>query len=398
MVLSGFDPVIAIKSEVSTRNLGGVQLRKGLVVFQFVIAQALIVGAIISLQQMRFIQNIDLGFRKDLIYIFPMDNTSESRTRMHRLKEQILLESGVESMTMTNLPPASNGSWQTNFSIGRGTTDQPFNTSYLLCDEDFQKTFDLQLLAGKWYKPSDTITGYVINETLMRKVGISDPQDAVGKELRLENDPWFPVVGVVKDFHSKPLQSGFEPLVLASYLSQYAGAGVKIQPININSTIAGIKKIFDETYPEQIFRGSFFDETIADFYASEDRFARSCSGFSLLAIIISCLGLLGLSAHSAQRRRKEIGIRKILGATTGSVVGLLSRDFIALVLISLIIATPLTYFFMEKWLQDFAYRVNIQWWVFCLTGFLVIGIAFVAVSFQSIRAALINPVDSLRNE
>ena len=398
MVLTQFSPVRALKSEISSKQLGSVTVRKGLVVFQFAIAQVLLIGTIISLQQMNFIQNIDLGFKKDFIYVFGMDNTPQSRLKLNTMKNEILKISGVESMTMSNLPPASRGSWQTSFTVGKGTADQPFNTGYMFADADFQKTFDVQLLAGRWYGVSDTTTGYVINETLMKKVGIASPEKAIGQVLRLERDPWYPIIGVVKDFHSKPLQSGFEPLVLATYRDLYAGASVKINAHNTASTLTAIKRVFDKTYPEQVFKGGFFDENIARFYTSETRFSQTCKGFSLLAILISCLGLFGLVSLMAAQRTKEIGIRKVLGASVPNIIGLISKDFLVLVGIAILLASPIAYYFMHRWLQDFTYRIDMSWWTYALAGLSAIIIAFITVSYQAIKAAVMNPVRSLKME
>ena len=398
MVLTQFSPVRALKSEVLTKQLGSGNVRKSLVVFQFVITQVLLISTIVSLRQMNFIQNIDLGFNKDLIYNFGMDNTPESRLKFNTMKTEILKISGVESMTMSNLPPASLSSWQTSFTVGEGTSDQPFNTGYMFADADFQKTFDVKLLAGRWYRQSDTTAGYVINETLMKKVGISSPDKAIGQILRLERDPWSQIIGVVKDFHSKPLQSGFEPLVLASYLDLYVGSSVKINSKNIASTIESIKNVFDKTYPEQVFRGGFFDENIARFYASETRFTQTCKGFALLAILISCLGLFGLVSLMTEQRTKEIGIRKVLGATVTSIIGLISKDFLILVSISILIGSPIAYYFMSKWLQVFTYRIDISWWIFVASGLGALAVTLLTVSYQAIKAAMMNPVKSLKTE
>ncbi len=398
MVLTQFSPIRALKSDISSKKLGSGNVRKGLVVFQFVITQVLLIGTIVSLKQMNFIQNIDLGFNKDFIYTFGMDNTPDSRLKLNTMKSEILKISGVQSMSMSNLPASSRGSWQTSFTVGEGTPDQPFNTGYMFADADFQKTFDVQLLAGRWYGPSDTTTGYVINETLMKKIGIDSPDKAIGQVLRLERDPWFPIIGVVKDFHSKPLQSGFEPLVLATYLGLYRRSSIKINTKNSASTLAAIKHVFDQTYPEQVFNGSFLDENIARFYAAETRFSQTCKGFSILAILISCLGLFGLVSLMAVQRTKEIGIRKVLGASIPNIIGLISKDFLVLVGIAILIASPIAYYFMHAWLQDFTYRTDISWWIFALAGVSAIVIAMISVSFQSIKAAIANPVKSLKTE
>ena len=397
MILTGFKPVLAIKNQTGNHSKSD-RIRNGLVVLQFAIAQVLLIATVISVQQMRFIQNTDLGLDKDLVYLFRVANTAETQAKFSTLKQRILGLPGVSAMTMTNLPPSSEGSWQTSFTVGQGKEEQPFNVTYLFGDADFQKTFGVELLAGRWYGPSDTTTGYIINETLMHKVGIADPEAALGVPLRLEGDPFYPILGVVKDFNSKPLQAGYEPMVIASYRGLYALGGVKLTPGHIAATTQSIKRVFDELYPEQVFVARFFDDIIANFYEAEDRFAATCKGFSMLAILIACMGLFGLALHSAQQRTKEIGIRKVLGADAFRLIGLLTVDFLKLVIMALLVATPVAYFLMDKWLQGFVFHVPIQWWVFFITGALSVSIAFITVSFQSIRAARTNPVKSLRNE
>ncbi|MEZ4896123.1 MAG: FtsX-like permease family protein [Saprospiraceae bacterium] len=397
MILTGFKPALAIKNQL-TANTGGNRMRNGLVILQFAIAQVLLVATVVAVQQMKYIQKADLGLNKDLIYLFRVANNEETQTKFATLKQRIQQLPGVSSMTMTNLPPASQGSWQTSFTVGVGKEAQPFNVSYLFGDADFQKTFGVELLAGRWYGPADTTTGYIINETLLRKVGIASPEAALGIPLKLESDPYYPILGVVRDFNSKPLQAGYEPMVIGSYRSLYTLGGVKLNPGNTASTTLAIKHVFDDLYPDQVFDARFFDEIIAQFYQAEDRFALTCKGFSVLAILIACMGLFGLAIHAAQQRTKEIGIRKVLGAQSLRLVGMMSADFLKLVLIALMVATPVAYYLMDKWLQNFVFHVRIQWWVFLITGCLSIFIAFITISFQSIRAALANPVQSLRNE
>ncbi|MFN0037403.1 MAG: ABC transporter permease [Saprospiraceae bacterium] len=398
LVLAGFDPIRALRNNLSSQAGGGANVRKGLVVFQFVIAQALIVGTIITLWQLDYVRNMDLGFKKDLVYTFNMDGDSLSQSKLAGFKQRLLQIPSVESVAFGSDQPASGSTWSTNFAFGRGADDQKFSTTMKFCDADFQKTYGLQILAGRWLEPSDTMKEFVVNETLLKKVGIKNPEEALGKEIRLGRNKWRNVVGVVKDFHAHSAHRTLEPLVMCSNLQRMYGAGLKITPQNIPATTAAIQREFDNTYPEQVFDPTFFDESIAEFYVSENRFSATCKGFGLLAIFISCLGLFGLAAHAAQRRTKEIGVRKVLGASVAGITGLLAKDFLKLVVIAIVIASPVAYFFMNKWLADFAYRIDIQWWMFVAAALAAVGIAFLTVGFQSVRAALANPVKSLRSE
>ncbi len=398
LIMAGFNPVKAIKNDLFTQTSNGVGLRKGLVVLQFLIAQALVVGTIITLSQLDYIRNMDLGFKKELVYTFNLAGDSLSQSRLSGFKQRLLQIPGVESVSFGSDQPSSFSTWMSNFAIGRGRPDQRFNTSIKYCDADYQNTFGLQLVAGRWLEPSDTVKEYLVNETLLKKAGIAQPESALNEELKLGGGKWRKIVGVVKDFHSHSAHRELEPLVLASSLKRFYTAGVKINTQNIKSTTEAIQRAHDEIFIEQVFDATFFDEQIANFYINENRFSDTCKGFGAIAIFISCLGLLGLATHAAQRRTKEIGIRKVLGAGVSSITVLLAKDFLKLVLVAILLGSPLAYYLMDKWLQDFSYRIDIQWWMFVTAGLAAIVIAFLTVSIQSIKAALANPVKSLRSE
>ena len=266
MILAGFNPIRALKNDHSERSMGGSTVRKGLVVFQFMIAQALVVGTIITLGQLDYVRNMDLGFQKDLVYTFGINGDSLSQSQISGLKQRLLQVPGVESVAFGSDQPASGSTWASNFAFGRGTDDQRFSTTMKYCDVDFQKTYGLQLLAGRWLEPSDTAKEYVVNETLLKKVGIKNPEEALGKEIRTGRNQWRKVVGVVKDFHAHSAHRTVEPLLMSTQLKRMYTAGVKITPKNISATTAAIQREFDNTYPEQVFEPTFFDESIAGFY------------------------------------------------------------------------------------------------------------------------------------
>jgi putative ABC transport system permease protein len=397
MVLSGFNPVRALKNDLSHRAVGGAGVRKSLVVLQFLVAQALIVGTIITVGQLDYLQRMDLGFDKNLVYTFSVANDSLSITKLDGFKQRLQQLAGVEAVTFGSDQPASGSTWNTNFGIGRGTNDQPFMTTMKFGDADYQKTYGLSLVAGRWLSPSDTAREYVVNETLLKKVGIR-PEEALQKELKLGGGRWRPIVGVVRDFHAHSAHSALEPIAMTTSKRRTYDVGVKISPQNMTATTAAIQREFDATFPEQVFESRFFDEQIAEFYVAENRFSDTCKGFGGLAIFVACLGLFGLAAHAAQRRTKEIGIRKVLGASVAGITGLIARDFLILVGIAIPAASVLAYFFMQKWLADFEFRIDIEWWMFALAGGLAVGIAFLTVGFQAVRAAMANPVRSLRSE
>ena len=304
----------------------------------------------------------------------------------------------MESVSLCNDQPSSDNTWASNFRFGAHSDDEPFGTSIKYCDADYQKTYGFRLTAGRWLEPSDTLREVVVNQTMLRKLGIANPADALGQPLRLGGKRVLNVVGVVADFHTHSLRQEHEPTILTTRNRLYSQTGIKIRPGNIQATTAAIQGVFDEILPEQVFDGSFLDDRIARFYTDENRFSATCKGFGFLAIFISCLGLLGLAAHAAQRRTKEIGVRKVLGASVMGITGLLAKDFLKLVIISFVVATPIAWWMMSRWLADFAYRIEMQWWMFVVAGMGAVTIAFLTVSFQSVRAALANPVKSLRSE
>ncbi len=404
LVLASFDPAGALKSNAQliagkTAFLGHGSVRQGLVVLQFSIAAALIVGALVTLGQLDFIRNKDLGFDKSLVYTFDFNNDSTSLTKIATLKNQLLQIPSVAGVSFSSDHPASSNTWSTNFAFPANGEDAQFSLSLKFADEEYMKTYGLRLVAGKWYEPSDTMREVVVNQTLLKKLGIKHPDEVIGQDIKLGgNTKRMKIVGVVEDFHTHSVHKPLEPLLISSRKIFYYNAGVKIRPGDLAQTLAAIQKTYDAVYPEQVFSGRFFDENIARFYEDENRFSNTCKGFGLLAVLIACLGLFGLSMHAAARRTKEIGIRKVLGASVTGITGLLAKDFLKLVLVSLVIGFPVAWYLMNKWLEDFTYRIDIQWKVFALAGLAAVAVAFLTVSFQSIKAALANPVKSLHSE
>ncbi|MFN0014837.1 MAG: ABC transporter permease [Saprospiraceae bacterium] len=397
-VMAGFKPATALRGKSGQSKLAGAPLRKSLVVLQFAIAQTLIIAALVTLRQLDYIRSRDLGFSQDLVYSFQIGIDSASLQRQAALKQAILNIPTVEAVSLNSDQPLSGNTWSSNFRFGSRPEDEPYGISLKHCDEDYAKTYGIRLQAGKWYTASDTIRQGVVNSTLLRKLGITNPDEAVGQKLRLGSSTEVEITGVTEDFHSHSLHEEHEPLLMITQKVFYWVVGVKIRPDDLNETTAAIQKAYDGVFPEQVFEGRFLDESIAEMYRDEDRLSSTCKGFGLLAVLISCLGLFGLAAHAAQKRTKEIGIRKVLGATVSGIVGLLSSDFLKLVLVALLIAVPLAWYLMDKWLTDFAFRIAMPWWVFALSGVLAMLVAFGTVGYQSVKAALADPVRSLRSE
>jgi predicted permease len=398
LALAGYQPVKALRSKAEKNLLGGAGLRKSLVVLQFVIAQGLIIGAIVTILQLDFIRSQDLGFQKDLVYTFQFGSDSLSIARQAALRQAVLQVPTVEALSFSSDQPASGNTWSSNFRYGSRPEDERFSTTVKFADENYQGAYGIEMLAGRWLAASDTMREAVINHTMLKKLGIAEAEEAIGEIFHLWGSRHLRIVGVTEDFHTHSFRQEHQPLVLTTNKAFFWTAGAKIRPDNLGETTAAIKSAYDAVLPEQVFQGAFLDESIAQFYEDDRRLSTTCKAFGVLAILISCLGLFGLATHAAAQRVKEIGVRKVLGATISGIVGLLSKDFLKLVLLSLLIASPLAYFFMEKWLQGFVFRIQIHWSVFVLTGLVALVVAFLTVSYQSLKAALADPVKSLRSE
>ncbi len=398
LVMASFNPITALKSKLSTHFLGEAAVRKSLVVLQFIIAQGLIIGATIVILQLDYIRKQDLGFKQDLVYTFSFNTDSTTIARQNALKQRLLRIPNVVSGSFSSDQPLSGNTWATNFSYSTRPEDEDYSITLKYCDADYMDTYGIELLSGRWLQPSDTMRETVVNMTLLERLGIADPQEVIGQNLTLGQRRVLKIVGVTKDFHTHDFRNEHDPLMMTTRKEYYWEAGLKIRPDNLAATTAAIQDVFDEVLPEQVFSGQFLDESIAQFYEDDTRLGNTSKAFGLLAILISCLGLFGLATHAALQRTKEIGIRKVLGASVAGIVTLLSKDFLKLVFIALIVASPLAWYVMNIWLQDFAYRIDIPWWVFLVSGVLALVIAGCTVSFQSIRAALADPVKSLHSE
>jgi len=400
--LSGFQPIQVLKGKLSAGFKGG-NLRSFLVVFQFAISIFLIIGTLVIYNQLKYIQNKDLGFNRNHVFtvwdVYTLGNKASS------FKEEIKQLPGVQSATLTGALPTTN--YANSSTVFKGPVADQKNGVLLTewyADEDYVPTLGLKILAGRNFSHqmvTDT-DAVLINEAAAKMFGyanpinhvIYDPQDPKAMVLK----PYH-IIGVMKDFNYQSLRNNVGPMVL---FSGHDLGGLTVRASNtaeITALLSQVKAKWAEFSPNQTLNYSFMDQDFDKMYRSEQRVGGIAIAFTSLAIIIACLGLFGLAAYAAEQRTKEIGIRKVLGASMSTIVGMLSRDFIKLVLISIVIASPFAWYFMNRWfLQGFAYRQDIQWWVFALAAVAAILIAFVTISFQSIKAALTNPVKSLRSE
>lgn len=397
IVLSGFEPIRAIKNKISSASIGGISLRRGLVVTQFAISQILIIGTIVAISQMDFIRNADLGFNKEAILVISSSTDSSVLVRQKPFKENLLQIPGVKLVSLCSDVPSSNNNQSTNFAFDH-QPDENFGLYTKFADADYFKTFDLKFAAGEAYIAGDTSGKVVVNETLLHKLNISEPTEAIGKQIRTGGGRWRTICGVVKDFKTNSLKEQVKPLLLAPRRSQFQIVAVKIQHTNLSTTQKHIQKSWDGFFPEYAYDSVFMDESIEEFYKQESQMALLYKIFAGLAIFISCLGLYGLVSFMTVQKTKEVGIRKILGASVRNILFLFSKEFMLLIGIAFVIAAPLSWYFMTNWLNNFAYRIQIGWDVFIVSVIISITVAWIAVGYKALRAAIINPVKSLRTE
>jgi ABC-type antimicrobial peptide transport system permease subunit len=401
LVLSAVAPLQSLKGQITATTTRKAYLRKTLIVFQFTISQLFILGTLMVVTQINFLRNQDMGFRQDEIVFFETDWRDQSQKKFVLLnKIQQLPE--VAQVSLSNYTPARSGTNTTVLKYFDGKKETSLNVHNKSGDENYLELFGIKLLAGRNIYPSDTLREILINQTYAKAIGFKDAREAVGQYVMLDKLK-LPIVGVVGDFHVQSLHKPIEPVFIGSEKKYARTFSLKLptrgQPANqVKATMAKIEQEYKAVYPDQKFSYSFFDETIAHFYDNEQRIATIVRLATTLAILIACLGLLGLVAFTVTQRTKEIGIRKVLGASVSSIVSLLSKDFLKLVLLANVIAWPLAGWAMHRWLQDFAYRTPISWWLFVIAGISAVLIALFAVSFQAIKAATANPVKSLRSE
>ncbi len=400
IVLSRFNPINALKSKLTANTAKGISLRRGLVVFQFIIAQALIIGTLIIVKQMNYFMNQPLGFDKNAIVNVPFRPDSTGSKLTDYLRQQLLSVNGVQSVSFSSNTPVEDGNNMfTTFKFDHAIKNEDFQAIVKFADNDYVPTYKLQLVAGRNLQPSDPTIEFLVNEAMVKSLGLKKPEYILNKEISMWGDVIkCPVVGVVKDFNDRSLRNNLAPLIIATNQTMYRQASIKLVTTNISSTMQSIKKIWQQTFPDDVYEYKFLDDKIASFYKQENQLSQLYKIFAAIAIFLSCLGLYGLASFMAAQRIKEVGIRKVLGATSANIVYLFSKEFIILIAIAFLIATPLAWYFMNRWLQDYAYRINVSWWVFAAGGGAAIIIALATISFQAIKAAMANPVKSLRTE
>jgi putative ABC transport system permease protein len=397
-VLSSFSPAVALKGNFS-QSMRGIFLRKSLVVFQFTITIALIASIFIISRQMNFIRNKSLGFEGNAVVEVQFNGDPHITGRYASIRNELLKDPYILQVSKhnQNIVGGLGNGWTTTENLkGEEISTSLYNMNV---DADYFDTYTMKLAAGRFFSkdiPTDTLKAVLVNEAAVKTFGWEKPENAIGKRFGKGNDTRY-VIGVVKDFNFENLHKPVEALLIG-YSREGRRLSLRLDAAHIDLAIAHLKQTWASFVPDVPLQYSFVDESIARQYGSEQKMEGIFYGFSGLSLLIACLGLFGLTTFVVERKVKEIGIRKVLGAGIPGIVNLLSKDFLRLVFISLLIASPLAWYFMNSWLQDFAYHIRIDWWVFLLAGSLALLIALITVSFQAIKAALANPVRSLRSE
>jgi putative ABC transport system permease protein len=401
-VLASFDPLATIKGKF-IRNIGNASLRKAMVVFQFGAAIMLIITTMTVFKQLEFMRSQDLGLNiyhkvivrgprlvKDKSYLNTMDN----------FKNTLMGYSDVKSVSVSSEVPGKEIFWTNEFRMESESENVRRITSILAVDEDFIPAYDIKLLSGRNFMKDHTTDfggAVIINESALNLLGFKSPELVIGEELILA-DQSKTIIGVIKDFHQMSLKQVKTPTIFQYIPWSQDYLTVSLNSRNLRTTMTSIENVYHDIFPENAFEYFFLDDQFNRQYQSEERTWKIFILSSGLAILIACMGLFGLSSFMTIQRTKEVAIRKVMGATVANITVLLSKDFILLVLISFALATPISWYLIDQWLLDFAYRIDIPWWAFILSGTLTVVIAFLTVSFQSVRAAFKNPVNSIKAE
>jgi predicted permease len=395
--LSGFKTAKVLKGFFANRS--GQFFRQSLVVSQFTFSVILIIGTLVIYKQLTFLQNKSLGFDKNQLLYLHLKREVRPYTRL--MKDELEKETSVAAVATasSNLVDVSTSTEDIRWE-GQDPQDK-FLVTHINIDPDFLSTTGMRLVAGRNFNaaiPTDTSTAYLINETAAKRMGWTS-DEAIGKEITFWTDYKGFVIGVVKDFHFRPMTAAIEPCLFRYWPRQdNSGMFVKIRANQVEQAISVVEKFYKKYDPKTTPYYEFVDQSLKSQYHTQQNTARIVLCFSILAIVVSCLGLFGLATYTAEQRTKEIGVRKVLGASVTSIVNLLSVNFLKLVIIAIAIASPIAWWSMNQWLADFAYKIDIEWWMFVLSGLAAISISLITVSFQSIKAALMNPVKSLRSE
>lgn len=399
VIISGFNPIAALKSKLGTRQIGGIGLRRSLITVQLIIAQILVIGTLVLILQLKFFKNADLGFDQNAVITIPLPKTDTLQNTKEGLRNDLLQYADIKSVSYQYEAPASTMGFGGSVRFNNRTEWEKFVVRDRFGDENYLKTYRMPLLAGRSIMKRDSVVEFVVNEELMKRLGIREPELILGKQLE-DGASGFKgeIVGVVKSFHLKSLQEAVEPCVIFANPKLYKEVAVKLDTRNLSQSIQHINQAWLKTYPDEVFSYEFVDEKIAGFYEKEEQLTSLIRSFAMVAILICCLGLYGMVSFMVTQKTKEIGVRKVLGASVSNIAALFGKEFLILVTVAFFVAAPIAWYFMTNWLNHFAYRIDLAWWILASGGIIILLITLLTVGYKVVKAALMNPVKSLMSE
>jgi putative ABC transport system permease protein len=409
VILSGFDPVAVLKNKINAKGSSGAMVRRVLVIFQFVVAQMMIIGTLVVADQMQFFRSKPLGFTSEAVLNVGLPKNDKAL--LDNFRSRLEANPGINNVSFAVGAPTSDSNIGTGFFLAEKGPEENYLVSIKTVDVYYKDTYGIKLKAGRWFNESEAKIAadtavknderftLVINEAAARTLGFASAEEALDKRIHVGIDDFTaPVIGVTEDFHTSSLHDKISPVVMIIYPDLYYDAGIAIKTENMQENINFIKKTWSELFPEYYFDYEFLDEHLESMYRSEQRQLVLFRIFSGISIFIGCLGLLGLVSFMANQKLKEIGVRKVFGASVPGILTIFSKEFITLVLIAFLLATPLSWYLMNQWLQNFEYHVKIHWSVFAVGLLVTSFIALGTVAYRSVRASLANPIESLRSE
>ncbi|WP_247233123.1 ABC transporter permease [Telluribacter sp. SYSU D00476] len=395
LILAGFRPVLALKGSVTTRHIGGMSVRRGLIVFQFVLIQLLVICTLVVNNQVDFMLNKSVGYETKGIVQVPIP--APDKINQATFRERLLTIPGVADASFCLFMPTDQSANTTNFRYDTRQKDEVWQISTKNADHNYIKTFGLQLVAGQNIPQSDTTRGYLINEKAVERLGLKSPNEALGKTLRVWGKP-APIYGVLKNWNNTSFQNDIDPIAIFTWKDIHHSCGIKLKAANLQQTMKDVEKLWNEYFPDHLYEQHFLDDRIAESYQLEKIMLKLIRVFSLIAIFIGCLGLYGLVKFMASQKTKEIGVRKVLGASLTSILSLFGKEIALLIVVAFVIAAPAGWYMMQSWLEDYSYKIPIGAGIMLLAIALTFLVAVVTASYESMKAALANPVKSLRSE
>ncbi|MBD2751572.1 ABC transporter permease [Spirosoma validum] len=399
LVLAGFRPVMALAGKITSQQVGGFSVRRGLVIMQFAISQMLIIGMIVVTSQLTFVQNKDLGFRKNAILTVQLPNVPvQDVPKLSTFRNLATSIPDVEKFSYSmSGAPQSGWTSSTGLKYDNRPKNEDFSIQRKYIDVNYLDVYGIKVVAGRNLYPSDTSRETLVNETFVRKIGLSNPAQVLGKPLFVDGKN-LEIIGVVKDFNQEALKTAISPLFMTTRANRYYAANLQLHSGNFQRAISQLETFYNQVYPDSYFTHQFVDVQIERNYRQEQTMSKLVNFFAGIAVLIGCLGLYGLVLFMATQKTKEIGVRKVLGASIGSILWLFGKEFAQLIVVAFVVAAPVAWWIMTKWLQGFEYKIDFGPGIFAIAILATVLVAAITVSFQSVKAALMNPVKSLRSE